>query len=261
MRLSVKKLSYRYSAQSPVVLNDLSFEIDEAAYWCVAGPNGSGKSTLLKLVCGLLPLEQLQGEVSWNGRALNSWSRVELARSIAFVPGTVRTQFSVTVADFVLQGRYARSDFWSRPTKADKLATAAAIERVSIEKIATASLTEISAGETQLALIARAIAQEPKALVLDETTANLDLMYQGRIFELLRELNQGGVSIILVSHDLNLAAEFCPNALWLKQGRLFEMGAMAQTLNSKLLNELYNVDRRLEVAANPFTSKPKIFWK
>lgn len=261
MKLIVKKLNYRYAAKSQLVLNDLSFENESGSYWCVAGPNGSGKSTFLKLICGLLPTEYMQGDVSWNGRALASWSRVELARSIAFVPGTLQTQFSVNVADFVLQGRYAHSEFWSRPTKTDRIAAEAAVDRVGISRISNAALTEISAGETQLALIARAIAQEPKTLVLDETTANLDLRYQGRVFELLSELNRVGMSILLVSHDLNLAAEFCPNALWLRDGRSCAQGSMVETLTTPLMKDLYQIEDKLEVGKNPITSRPKVFWR
>lgn len=261
MRLEAKSLSYRYQTSARPVLHDLSLAIEPGSYWCVAGPNGSGKSTFLRLASGLLPLGQMTGELTWDGKPLASYSRLELAKNIAFVPGSLKTSFDVSVEDFALQGRYSRSDFWARPTKDDRAKTNAALKRVGIEHLSKKLITQISAGETQLSLIARALAQEPKILVLDEATANLDLGFQGHIFSLLDDLNREGMTILLVSHDLNLAAEFCPNAIWLKGGTVAAFGSMRETLTTKLMQELYCVGDRIKVDTNPFTGRPKLFWK
>lgn len=261
MRLEAKGLSYKYESKAKEVLRDLSFSIEPGSYWCVAGPNGSGKSTFLKLASGLLLLEQMKGELTWNGRALKDWPRVELARSVTFVPGGLKTAFPVSVAEFVLQGRYAHSDFWARPSGVDRKKAESAIERVGIQNLTAKTLTEISSGETQLALIARALAQAPKVLILDEATANLDLGHQSHIYSVLSELNRSGMTILLVSHDLNLAAEFCPNMIWLKDGSVYAAGSTRETLTTKLMQELYNVGDRIEVGTNPFTARPKIFWR
>ena len=262
MKLSARGLGYSYRAGGRLVLSDLDFTAESGSYWCIAGPNGSGKSTFLKLAAGLLSTENCAGELFWEEKPVSHWSRLELARNIAFVPGTLRSHFQITVADFVLQGRYARSEsFWAHPTNSDSNIAAANIERAGISSLANSLISEISAGEAQLALIARALTQEPKVLILDEATANLDLRYQLRIFELVESLNKQGLTIFLVSHDLNIAAEFCPNLLWMNDGTVYSQGPMAETLTNSLMADLYDVAGKIEVGKNPFTGRTKVFWK
>lgn len=262
MKLVSKALTFTYPFAKEPTLNELSFTAEQGSYWCIAGPNGSGKSTFLKLACGLVADAQYKGELTWDDRPLVAWDRLELAKNVAFVPGSLRTQFPVSVSEFVLQGRYARSpNFWAHPSADDRELAQACLERIGIAAKAESIIGEISAGETQLALIARALAQQPQVLVLDESTANLDLSFQLSIFELLRELNNEGLTILVVSHDLNLAAEFCPNILWLSKGAVFAQGPTEETLTTSLMRELYCVEGRAEVGKNPFTSRPKIFWK
>jgi len=117
MNLEVQNLHFRYDSNSYEALTGVSFSIRGSSYWCLAGPNGSGKSTLLKLICGLLPRHQMSGEIRWDDKSLSQWKPLELARAIAFVPGVLRTSFPVTVEELVLQGRYAHSKFWARPSK------------------------------------------------------------------------------------------------------------------------------------------------
>lgn len=262
MRLEVKDVSFHYHSSERAVLADLSLVLEPGSYWCVAGPNGAGKSTFLKLACGLLPIDAMSGTIYWDSRELRTWERLELARNIAFVPGSLKTQFPVSVSDFVIQGRYARSTrLWDRHSEADLRIAEQNLVRVGMATLSDAMITEISAGETQLAMIARALTQEPKVLILDEATAHLDLSYQLKIFDLLNELNNQGMTIVVVSHDVNLAAEFCPNAIWLNGGRLYNFGTMKETLTNNLVQDLYGITSRIEVSTNPFTKKPKIFWK
>ncbi|MBI3544447.1 MAG: ABC transporter ATP-binding protein [Deltaproteobacteria bacterium] len=262
MKLVAKDVSYSYRIGGRKIIAGLSFTAESGSYWCLAGPNGSGKSTFLRLACGLLPLETLTGELSWDGRPLLEWTRLELARNVSFVGGALRTHFPVSVAEFVLQGRYARSpSFWVHPTAADAEYSAGCIERVGIAALADASIAEISAGESQLAMIARALAQQPRVIILDEATANLDLRYQLRVFELLESLNKEGITIIVVSHDVNVAAEFCPNALWLNDGMVYSQGTMKDTLTPAVMQDLYEVGDRVAIGESPYTKRPKIFWK
>jgi iron complex transport system ATP-binding protein len=260
VKLEAKAFGYAYAAIGEPVLRDLTLTLEPGSYWCLAGPNGSGKSTLLKLACGLLPHGVRAGELSWNGKPVPLWTRGDLARAVAFVPGALRAMFPASVGDFVLQGRYAHAAMWAQPSRVDREIAEEAIGRVGLERHAESPITEISAGELQLAMIARALAQEPKALLLDEATANLDLSHQGRVFKILGELNARGTTILLVSHDINLAAEFCPNVIWLKDGAVRAMGPTESTLNDDLIARMYGVAGKMQIGKNPFTKKPKLFW-
>lgn len=269
MKLVTKGLHFCYRRESPAVLTGIDLEIEPGSYWCVAGPNGSGKSTLLKLASGLIGpatmASGLSGALSWDNRPIHEWlhggHRLELARNIAFVPGALTTSFPVTVMEFVLQGRYAWSEYWNRPSHDDQAITDEAIERVGISSFRQRLITELSGGETQLAMIARALAQRPKVMILDEATSSLDLRFQARIFKLLGQLNRQGMTILVVSHDLNLAAEFCPRMIWLNKGQLYSKGTVEETLTDKLMKDLYDVEGLVAVGANPFSGRPKVFWK
>ncbi|MBI3556798.1 MAG: ABC transporter ATP-binding protein [Deltaproteobacteria bacterium] len=262
MRLVARDVGFQYRIGGRNILAGLNFTAEPGSYWCVAGPNGSGKSTFLKAAAGLLPSADVTGDLLWNDKPIVQWTRLELARNIAFVPGNLKSHFPISVSDFVLQGRYARSEsFWAQPTSSDSNIAAASIERVGISSLSDSLIGEISAGEAQLALIARALTQEPKILILDEATANLDLRYQLRVFELVKGLNKQGITIFLVSHDLNIAAEFCPNVLWMNDGTVYLQGPMADTLTNELMTDLYGIEGKIEVGKNPFTGKSKVFWK
>jgi len=267
MKLIARDIKFHYPrSDKKLVLDGFNLEAESGSYWCLAGPNGSGKSTFLRLACGLLPLSGFSGELTWDDKAVtglvaNTTGRLELAKMVSFVPSTLKTRFPISVEEFVVQGRYARASMWSEHTLRDKKVAEEAIEQIGIASLSEAMLDEISAGEVQLALIARALAQEPRALVLDETTSNLDLNYQSRVFDLLARLNRDrAMTVIVVSHDLNLATEFCPNVCWLHHGKNHAQGAMETTLTKQLLEEIYGSALRVEVGKNPYTGRPKVFY-
>ncbi|MEW6057783.1 MAG: ABC transporter ATP-binding protein [Bdellovibrionota bacterium] len=262
MQLTIRNLDYRYPSQKNSALSGISFSIETGSYWCLAGPNGSGKSTLLRLACGFLPSKDLSGEISWNSKPVQQWTRLELARHIAFVPGFLKTTFSISVLNFVLQARYPWTDYWSRPTHEDYSIARSAIDKVGIAGFENTSLASLSLGELQLVLIARAIAQTPKVLLFDEATANLDIKYQQKVFMLLNALKNEGMTILVVSHDLNLAAEFCSNVIWLHQGSVYSAGSFEETLTTKLIADIYGVDDEdISIGKNPHSHKPKLFWR
>jgi iron complex transport system ATP-binding protein len=262
VKFEARDLTYSYREGGRRVLGGITCTIESGTYWCIAGPNGSGKSTLLRLASGLLPLGFLQGELLWDSKPIRDFDRLELARSVAFVSGSLNSRFPVTVGQFVLQGRFAHAPtFWSRPTPKDLEVAAQCLEKLEIVALADKTVTELSAGEAQLAMLARALAQEPKVVILDEATANLDLRHQIAIFDLLSKLKRQGLTIIVVSHDVNLAAEFCPNALWLNDGRVYSQGTMEETLSPTLMQDLYDVGERVEIGRSPASSRPKIFWR
>jgi iron complex transport system ATP-binding protein len=255
MKLDVKGLWYRYEAGGHDVLRDLSFTLEDNAFCAVLGPNGSGKTTLLRLMAGLLPQkDRLRGSVSFGDGA------TPLHRAVAYVPGHLLTAFPITVEEFVLQGRYAHSSPWSAPRSEDRRASAEALALVRLQAMAAVPLQHLSSGERQLCLLARALAQKPRWILLDEATSNLDLHYQVEAFKVMKDANNEGTGIVVVSHDLNIPLEFCKEALWLKNGEQVARGPLKETLDEALLRKLYPADE-LTVGSNPHTSCPKVFYK
>jgi iron complex transport system ATP-binding protein len=254
MKLDVQGLWYRYSSGGHDVLRELSFSLDHGSFCAVLGPNGSGKTTLLRLMAGLLPVKNRQrGTIGFGGTE-------PLSRAVAYVPGHLSTAFPITVEEFVLQGRYTHGSPWSAPGPADRQAAAEALSLVRLSAMAAVPLQHLSSGERQLCLLARALAQKPQWILLDEATSNLDLHYQVEAFKVLQRANAEGTGIVVVSHDLNIPLEFCREALWLKNGELLARGPLKETLNEGLLRRLYPAEE-LTVGTNPHTGCPKALYR
>ena len=240
----------------PFRLAGLSFAIAPGEIVGVIGPNSSGKTTLIRLLTRVL--EPVEGEIALEGKRLQSWGRAELARRVAVVPQGVPRELPFTVRELVLMGRYphARGRFFENP--ADVAAARAAMEATGVLDLAPVALAALGGGETQRAVIARALAQEPRLLVLDEPTAHLDLRYQVETAALVRRLNrERGVTILLVSHDLNLAAEVSDRLLLLAEGRVARLGTPEDVLDERLLADVYGCDVRVE--SNPTTGRPTVW--
>ncbi len=259
MKLNVQKLLYHYPHRTKPVLRDVSFKIDSGNYVCIAGPNGSGKSTLLRILCSLIDPEGLTGEVLWDDQNIFEMERREIAKKIAFVPESIFPEISISVFEFILQGRYSYSNFWSKPSLDDEKISYAAIKSIGIESISEKSITEISSGQLQLTALARALAQKPSALLLDESTANLDLEYQVRIFDVLSKLHFQGMTILMTSHDLNVVAEYCPQIIWIKSGEVLGQGKTESMLTDEWISKVYGENGKTKVGLNPYTHKPKLF--
>lgn len=264
MELNVQDLSFSYSPQV-IALKNINLKLTSGSFLGIAGPNGSGKSTLLKLVCGLIsekkaPGCKIEGSIQWDGQSIENLSRRELGQRIAFIPGFVVFRFPVNVFEFVMQGRYSKSHSWRAPTKIDKEFVIRALIRTGIEGLAAKLVNELSSGQIQLVLLARALAQNPKVLVLDEATTNLDLSFQIKVQELLGELNKAGLTILSATHDLHFAAQFYENILWLKQGQIYANGKVTEHLTNRLVSDLYGVKDKLKVGENPFSKRPTVFW-
>src|SRR3989442_2928159 len=225
--------SAKYRAR-PFRLANLSFAIAPGEIVGVIGPNSSGKTTLIRLLTRVL--EPGEGEIALEGKRLRDWGRVALARRIAVVPQGVSRDFPFTVEELVLMGRYPHAPRGYFENPADVRAARAAMDATGVLDLAPLALASLGGGETQRAIIARALAQEPRLLVLDEPTAHLDLRYQAETAALLRRLNrQRGLTVLLVSHDLNLAAEVADRLLLLADGRVARLGAPAEVLDEALI--------------------------
>jgi len=241
-------VSFSYAAPRPV-LEAVSLNVHEADFLGLIGPNGTGKTTLLHLLSGLL--RPAAGMVRLLGKPVAQWSRVQLARQFAVVPQREERAFAFTVAETVLLGRYARgTSGLGFESAADRSAVARALEAVCLEGFEHRPVTELSGGEFQRVLLARALAQDTPMLLLDEPTSSLDLAHQKLFFSLLKRLQQEErKTIIAVSHDLNLASLYCSELLLLYRGGILAKGPPIDVLQKPFLEQAFGL--KLEIAPLP----------
>lgn len=204
---------------------------------CLLGPNGGGKTTLLKTLVGLKPA--LAGTVLLEGQPLARWSLAQRARVMGFVPQSAPTSFAFTVREMVLMGRAARHGLFTQASGGDVRAAEAALQRVGADFLADRPFTALSGGERQLVLIARALAQEPRLLVLDEPTASLDFSNQDRVLALLAELAVEGLAVLFSTHHPDQAFAVGTHAALLRDGGLMHHGPVEETLTAANLTALY----------------------
>jgi ABC-type cobalamin/Fe3+-siderophores transport system ATPase subunit len=235
--LAVESLAFGYPQRT--VGRDVSFTLDAGEVMCVLGPNGSGKTTLLRTLLGLLPLRE--GKISFNGENLQSLPRRHVARIAGYVPQAHSPYFAYSVRDMVLMGRSAHLGTFSMPGAHDREVAARVLESLGISPLADRPVTEISAGERQLALIARALAQEPRLLVMDEPTASLDFGNQVRVLERIAALAGGGISILFSTHAPDHAFLAAQRALLLAEGRVLALGTPREVIRADTLERLYHV--------------------
>ena len=245
--------------ERPFRLHDLSFTIAPGEIVGVIGPNSAGKTTLIRLLTRVLEPEV--GEIALEGRRLRSWSRAELARRIGVVPQGAPPQFPFTVGELVLMGRYPHAPARYFENAADLAAAREAMAATGVLELAALPLDSLSGGERQRAVVARALAQEPRLLILDEPTAHLDLRYQAESAALLRRLNrERDVTVLLVSHDLNLAGEICDRLLLMAEGRLVAAGAPEAVLEESLLATVFACEVTVEKSATTRRPVVQIAW-
>ena len=249
MSLSVNHISFSFGDVQ--VLKDISFEVSPGEFMGVMGPNGSGKTTLLRCVTKFLPSED--GMVLVGLKPLNDLTPAEMAKTFAVVPQSSATDFPFTVHDIVMMGRIPHiGSRLSRESKRDIDVVHQAMERTNTLQFARRIFSELSGGEKQRVIIARAIAQKPRMLLLDEPTAYLDISGQIEIMDLLKKLNrEEGITTIAVLHDVNLAARYCDRIALLNQGRLEALGTPKEVLNPETIQSVYGVD--VSVRRDPLT--------
>jgi iron complex transport system ATP-binding protein len=238
MKLAAQKLAYGYPGRR--IGNDVTFELNAGEVLCLLGPNGSGKTTLFKTLLGLLPVQG--GEVILDGRDLRTLQRDAIARLVSYVPQAHGAFFPYTVREVVLMGRTAHLGLFAAPSARDHGAALDAIRRMGIAHLADATYTRISGGERQLALIARALAQDAQMVVMDEPTANLDFGNQVRVLERIRALAADGIGVLLSTHDPDHAFLCADRVAMLHNGGLLACGVPDDVMTTAQLQQLYGVD-------------------
>lgn len=226
---------------------DLGFAMARGEVLCLLGPNGSGKTTLFKTLLGLLP--PLAGEVRVLGEPVAAWSRGAFARHVGYVPQAHAGIFPFTVEDVVLMGRAARIGRFAQPSSHDRALALHCLQTLGVAHLHQRIYTAISGGERQLVLIARALAQEPVLLVMDEPTASLDFGNQIRVLEHIGQLRQQGMAVLLSTHQPEHALRIADRIALLGGGRLAALGAPASTATPERLAALYGVSAQAVAAS------------
>lgn len=240
MILEARGLAIGYG-RDRVVGRDLDVGVGTGEVLALLGPNGGGKTTLLKTLLGLIP--PLAGEVRLDGRNLGTVGPPERARAIAYVPQVHAGTFAFPVEEIVLMGRTAHAGLLSRPSARDGAIARAALQRLGILHLADRPYTLISGGERQLALVARALAQEPRLVVLDEPTASLDFGNQGKVMRVIRSLaDDTGLGVIFTTHDPNHALRYADRAMLIGAGRCAGIGPIATMLTGARLSQVYDAE-------------------
>lgn len=251
--LSIKNVTAAYDEK--IVLDGVEIDVREGEFVGLIGPNGSGKTTLLRVATGVLAPRK--GEVLLRGVDLQGIARRTLAKTIAFLPQDLATDFSFTVREVTLMGRYPHLPRIGYETRKDLEITERAMELTGVSHLADRIITELSGGERQRVFIAMCLAQEPQLLVLDEPTNHLDIGHQLSALDLIRKLNrETDVTVISVFHDLNLAAEYCERVVVLADGQVDALGSPEDVLTTDMILRVYGV--KVFTERNPVSSKPHV---
>lgn len=239
-------------------LQSMSCAVPQGKILAVIGPNASGKSTLLKLLAGLL--DPQAGAVLLDGRPVSALSLRERAQRIALVQQESPLLFPVRVLPFVLQGRHARQGLLGLETANDVQIARAALLKTRTGHLVERFLQELSGGEKQRVILARALTQQPEVLLLDEPTLHLDIGFQVELLRLVQALaRRENYAVVLVSHELNLAAEFADFVLLLHQGRLLRQGSPLEVFERELLEEVFQTE--LDILIHPESKRPRVLLR
>lgn len=246
--LCVNDLRVGYNATE--IVHGASFTVEDGEYACIIGANGCGKTTTLKAVLGMI--RPTGGTVTMDGRPTTGLSERELARIFAYIPQVHRPPFPFTVADVVLMGRTPHLATMSRAAQRDRDVAFDAMQRMGVLHLADRSYTDLSGGQRQLVLIARALAQEPKLLVMDEPTASLDFGNQELVLSTMRDLALGGMGVLMVTHDPDHALYCADKVIVMEGGSVVDTGTPEQTITEETLDRIYGIETRVVgVEVNP----------
>ncbi len=244
--ITAENLSFAYHTGEPLVLQGMSLKIPARKITAILGPNGTGKTTLLHLLLGLLKPDR--GRIMIQGKTHSEYTRRERSQLIGLVPQFESIPFNFTVLEYVLLGRSPYLKPFQTPEKTDLRIAAETLVSLGIEKLGRKPVTELSGGERQLVHLARVLVQRTEILLLDEPTSHLDLENQNRILTLLRGLASQGITIVLTTHDPNVAIFAAENFVMVNEGRIFCEGDLDSVMTPENLSSMYNAPIRVERA-------------
>lgn len=250
--LSVRDLRYTYpraNGDRPFSLSNVTFSLETSDLLGILGPNGAGKSTLLRLLNKTL--SPSGGEVCLDGTPLSALSQTDVARRAAWVPQELDSLFVLTVEEMVRLGRYCRTGAWGRLSMEDHREVDRALEETDLTGLRHRPVTRLSGGERRRVLLARALAQEPKVLLLDEPTAHLDPGHQSELVAVINALRrERGLAVVAILHDVNLALAWCRTVLLLKNGVVHAQGPAESVLTADHLRAVYGVGADVHALAS-----------
>ena len=251
--VKLEQIGFRYNEHQ--VLKNVSFEVKRGEFVGILGPNGSGKTTLLNVIDGILTPQD--GEIWIDGTSCKKLKRENLAKIIAVVPQESLMIFPFTVQEIVLMGRAPHLGKWRFEGETDFRIAHQAMEMTDTLSLMNRSMNALSAGERQRVLIARALAQQPQIMLLDEPTAFLDIKHQIDFFDLIKALNENQtLTVIGVTHDINLASLYCDRIILLRDGHIHCMGSPEEVIAESHIREVYETN--VTVDRNPVTGQPRV---
>ncbi len=248
-------VSAMYAKRGPRAVDGVTFDAFPGEVTAVVGPNGSGKSTLVRAMLGRIELSE--GSITVAGNDIRGMSAHDIATAVAILPQREDPVFPLTVEEYVGLGRYPRLGLWRNASSRDSEAVEGAMRRAEVELFATRKTDQLSGGEWQRVRIARALAQESRAIVLDEPTTYLDISHEMALFELLGSLAAEGLAVLVVSHELNLVSRFASRIILLREGRLVASGTVEEVMNAEILEKVF--DWPLHVMRDPVVGAPALF--
>lgn len=242
--LSVRDLRCGYGKRHAVeIVHGVSFDLHANEFACIIGPNGCGKTTTLKAVMGLLPM--LSGEVLVSGADVSQMTEHERALKFAYIPQAHTPPFPFSVADVVMMGRTPYINRLARTTPKDRLIAYRALSLLGIDRFADKAYTELSGGQQQMVLIARALAQQSDILVMDEPTASLDFGNQQLVLSRMRVLSALGKAVIMVTHDPDHALYCADRVIVMEKGVVLKEGSAEECITTEMLHRIYGTDARV----------------
>lgn len=250
--LTLEGVSFSYNGSFR--LTEINLSVERGDFTGIIGPNGSGKSTLIKLMAGYIRPQA--GTVRLAGKPLGKLERRAVARQVAVVSQGVQTGFAFTVEEMVRLGRLPHLGRWSAEGPGDTQAVERALAMAQLEGYRTRLFSRLSGGEAQRVLVAQALAQEPEILLMDEPTTYMDMAFQQEMFTLMTKLNQEGITVVAVLHDVNMAALYCKELVAIKAGKIYTIGAPNQVITRENILAVYGCP--VEINEHPVIRRPQV---